>query len=479
MRNIAVKILFLNVLSTNNQPKRLQMKNKNNLTIFWSFFIVLLLIFETNLLPQQKQYNVKHPDWSYNQTIYEVNLRQYSVEGTFKAFEKDLPRLKEMGVGIIWLMPIHPIGELNRKGTLGSQYSVKDYFAINPEFGTAEDFRSLVKKTHELGMYLIIDWVANHCAWDNKLLEEHPEWFTKNAEGKFVPPVEDWQDVVDFDYDNKNLWKYMTEALKFWVHEYDIDGFRCDVAGMMPTEFWNQARAELDEIKPVFMLAEWETPEMHEKAFDMTYSWGDYDIFNSIVKKEKNAADLFEFYENEKLAYPKNAFRMRFTSNHDKNSWEGSEFERLGKAAETFAVLTVMVPGMPLIYNGQEAGLNKRLEFFEKDPIEWKEHKFTDLYSKLFHLKMNSSALQNGERGAQIVEVHSSEDETIFSFLRQDDREKIFAVFNLSDKVRTFNLNSSVLSGNYKNFFTDEKMSFDNNVNLSLEKWGYRIFIQD
>ena len=265
--------------------------------------IVILTLYISPLLPQQMLSEVKHPEWSYNKVIYEVNLRQYSAEGTFKAFEKDLPRLKELGVGIIWLMPINPIGVLKRKGTLGSPYSLKDYFGINPEFGNAEDFRSLVKKTHEIGMYLIIDWVANHCAWDNKLLEEHPDWFTKNSEGKYIPPVEDWQDVVDFNYDNKDLWEYMTEALKFWVREYDIDGFRCDVAGMMPTEFWNQARVELDAIKPVFMLAEWETSELHEKAFDMTYSWSDYDIFNQIAKKEKNAEDLTEFYEKEKWFY--------------------------------------------------------------------------------------------------------------------------------------------------------------------------------
>ena len=450
-------------------------------------YISITIIFTFTLLPavgcsavsQLKESKVKHPEWSYNQTIYEVNVRQYSAEGTFKAFEKDLPRLKELGVGIIWLMPINPIGVLKRKGTLGSPYSVKDYFGINPEFGNAEDFRSLVKKTHEIGMYLIIDWVANHCAWDNKLLEEHPDWFTKNSEGKYIPPVEDWQDVVDFNYDNKDLWKYMTEALKFWVREYDIDGFRCDVAGMMPTEFWNQARVELDAIKPVFMLAEWETPELHEKAFDMTYSWSDYDIFNQIVKKEKNVEYLIEFYEKEKIKYPKNAFRMRFTSNHDKNAWEGTEFERLGDAAEPFAVLTHLIPGMPLIYNGQESGLNKRLEFFEKDPIEWKEHKFVDLYKKLFHLKMNNTLLQNGERGAEIKKVNSSDNKSIFAFTRSNDNATIFAIFNLSDETKTFTLYSENLTGEYKDFFSGENEQLTQNPEFSLKPWYYKIFVKD
>jgi len=443
------------------------------------FFLMWLTSWDNQSFAQQTKYQVNHPEWSYNQTIYEVNLRQYSEEGTFKAFEKDLPRLKKMGAGIIWLMPINPIGELNRKGTLGSPYSVKDYYAINPEFGNADDFKTLVNKTHELGMYLIIDWVANHCAWDNKLTEEHPDWFTKDSVGKFIPPVADWADVIDFNYDNKELWQYMTDALKFWVQEYDIDGFRCDVAGMIPIEFWNQARVELDKIKPVFMLAEWETPEMHEKAFDMTYSWVLSKIFNGIIKKENNAEDIFNFLEEEKTLYPKNAFRMRFTSNHDINAWDGTVFERLGDAAETFAVLTTVIPGMPLIYNGQEAGMSKRLEFFEKDPIDWKEHKFTDIYSKLFQLKLNNPALKNGQRGAMLLKVNSSDDKSVFAFMRIAGDEKVLAVFNLSDSAKTFTLYQSDLPGNFIDFFTGDRKSLSNNINISLGQWGYNIFVKD
>lgn len=454
------------------------MKHITKISITIIFTITLLTAVGCSSATQLKESKVKHPEWSYNQTIYEVNVRQYSAEGTFKAFERDLPRLKEMGVGIVWLMPIHPIGELNRKGTLGSQYSVKDFLAINPEFGTESDFRSLVNRTHELGMYLIIDWVANHCAWDNKLLEEHPDWFTKNAEGKFIPPVDDWTDVVDFNYDNKELWLYMTDALKFWVREYNIDGFRCDVAGMVPTEFWNQARAELDKIKPVFMLAEWETPEMHEKAFDMTYSWYLFKIFNSIAKGEKNAGDIIKYLEVEKSQYPQNAFRMRFTSNHDENTWNGTEFERLGDAAETFAALTVVIPGMPLVYNGQEAAMNKRLKFFEKDPIEWKEHKFAGIYSKLFNWKMRSSVLQNGERGADLEIINSSDKENILAFVRRNDEEKILAVFNLSDKAQSFTLNDKLIKGNYRNFFSGEETTFNEKESIMLDGWGYKIFIR-
>lgn len=222
----------------------------------------------------QKYVELKHPEWSKNSTIYEVNVRQYTPEGTFKAFETHLPRLKKMGIDIIWLMPIHPIGEKNRKGSLGSEYSVKDYYAINPEYGTMDDFKDLVRKIHSMGMYVIVDWVGNHSAWDNKLAQEHPEWYTKTVDGKFQPtPWYDWSDVIDFDYDQPAMRKYMTESMKYWVAEADIDGYRCDVGGFIPVDFWENVRAELDEIKPVFMLAEWESRDLHRKAFDMTYSW--------------------------------------------------------------------------------------------------------------------------------------------------------------------------------------------------------------
>jgi glycosidase len=262
------------------------------------------------------------------------------------------------------------------------------------------------------------------------------------------------------------------------VQEYNIDGFRCDVAGMVPTEFWNQAREELDQIKPLFMLAEWETPEMHEEAFDMTYSWDLYKIFNSIVKKEKNAEDVVKYFTVEKSLYPKNAFRMRFTSNHDENTWNGTEFERLGDAVETFAVLTAVIPGMPLLYNGQEAGLNKRLQFFEKDPIEWKEHKFAGIYSKLFNWKMQSSVLQNGERGAELEIINSSDTENILAFVRRNDEEKILAVFNLSDKAQSFALNDKLIKGIYRNFFSGEETTFNEKESIMLDDWGYKIFIR-
>lgn len=417
------------------------------------------------------------PDWSYNKAIYEVNVRQYTDEGNFKAFEKHLPKLKELGADILWLMPIHPIGEKNRKGTLGSYYSVKDYKAVNPEFGTVEEFKSLVKMIHKMGMFVIIDWVANHTAWDHKWIEEHPEFYTKDSMGNIIPPNPDWTDVADLNFENKELWSEMIEALKFWVEECDIDGYRCDVAGMVPIEFWVKARTELDKIKPVFMLAEWDTPEVHQ-VFDMTYDWKLHDILNGIATEEKTVNDLINHLNKNEEMFPPNAFRMQFTSNHDKNSWNGTEYERLGDGVEAFAVLTCLIPDMPLVYTGQEAGNNKRLSFFEKDLVEWKENKLFTIYSKLFQLKKDNKALQNGNRGGELDYIKSSKGENIFAFSRSAEKDKILAIFNLSNDVLEFDLTGESLQGNYKNFFTGKLESFSAVESFKLNPWEYRVYIK-
>ncbi len=444
---------------------------------FLLFAVIVLSFFNSNCsVAQQVTSKVIHPGWCYDKSIYELNIRQFSEEGTFAAVEKELPRLKEMGFGIIWLMPIHPIGEKNRKGTLGSYYSVKDYLDVNPEFGTKEDFRSLVNKIHELGMYVIIDWVANHTAWDNPLTESNPGWFTKDASGNFIPPVDDWSDVIDLNYDNRELWDYKISALKYWVQEFNIDGYRCDVAGMVPVEFWNEARNQLDNIKPVFMLAEDEGVIMHEKAFDMTYAWEFHKIMNSIAKGEKNVSHIISYFEREQKRFPPEAFRMHFTSNHDENTWNGTEFERLGDAAETFAALTFVIPGMPLVYNGQEAGMDKRLQFFEKDPIDWREHPFNDLYTNLINLKTSNPALHNGERGGDMIILNNSEPESVFSFMRTKDDSKVFALFNLTPGTVTVSIPGEIISGNFKEFPAGNEHLFEGVAAFTLDGWEYKIF---
>jgi cyclomaltodextrinase len=439
------------------------------------YFLLKAFLFISLISLSVTAQDFRPPEWSYDKAIYEVNVRQYTEEGNFKAFEKHLPRLKELGAEILWLMPIHPIGEKNRKGTLGSYYSVKDYKAVNPEFGTLDEFKSLVKMVHKMGMYVIIDWVANHTAWDSRWIEEHPEFYTQDSLGNIISPNPDWTDVADLNFDNKELWSEMIDALKFWVEECDIDGYRCDVAGMVPTEFWIEARTELEKIKNVFMLAEWDTPEVH-LVFDMTYDWDLHHILNGIVKDEKTAIDLIEHLNENEEDFPANAFRMQFTSNHDENSWNGTEFERLGDGVETFAVLTCLIPDMPLIYSGQEAGNNKRLSFFEKDLVEWKEDKLFEKYSKLFQLKKNNKALRNGEQGGEINYIESSDEENTFAFTRSSEKDKILAIFNLSNKPVEVELTAETLQGNYKNYFTGKLESFSIKESFNLQPWEYRVY---
>lgn len=424
---------------------------------------------------------VSHPEWSWNASIYEVNVRQYTSEGTFEAFARHLPRLKAMGATILWFMPIHPIGELKRKGTLGSYYSVKDYYGINPEFGTLEDFKKLVGEIHEAGMYVIIDWVSNHCAWDNPLVSEHPDWFTRDAGGNLVSPVPDWSDVVDFDYSNRDLWDYMIRAMRFWVEEVGVDGFRCDVAGMVPLEYWEAARRELERIKPVFMLAEWEAPEAHRVAFDATYGWKFYHLMLKVAKGVLPASAIGEYLERESASFPPDAYRLYFTSNHDENSWNGSAQERFGAAATAFAVLSLTLDGIPLIYGGQEAGLDRRLAFFEKDEIGWREHELAQVYTRLLHLKQANPALWNGLKGARAQWIHTSDDRHIFAFIRRKDDGKVLVIVNLSDREIEVTLEGKSYVGSYWQVLPinpGANITFAGNDVVSIEPWGYRVYAQ-
>ena len=432
----------------------------------------------TNPYQPQPYVKLRHPEWSKNATIYQINTRQFTPEGTFRAAEKHLPRLRDLGAVILWLMPIHEIGIVNRKGTLGSPYSVKDYYSVNSEFGTLEDFKHFVKVAHELGMYVIIDWVANHTAWDNNLVTEHPEWYVRDWKGDFRPtPWWDWPDIIDLDYQHAELRKYMTDALKYWVSETDIDGYRCDVAGFVPTDFWANARKELDAIKPVFMLAEWESRDLHEEAFDMTYAWSWYDVVHLITAGKADLSTLLVYYSWNEKAYPPDCFRMTFVSNHDKNSWEGTEFEQFGDGLEAAIVLSVIGDGLPLIYNGQEAGNTRRLEFFERDPILWREHHLGDFYRKLFALKKANTALWNGKWGATMIQVVNSSPHCVLSFVRQNERDKVFAVINFSGSAQVLTFNERLHHGKYTDYFSREQVQLANSSTLELEPWGYRVYV--
>lgn len=421
-------------------------------------------------------FQVHHADWVYNATIYEVNVRQYTPEGTFKAFESHLPRLKELGVEILWFMPIHPIGEVNRKGTLGSYYSVKDYYGINPEFGTLDDFKSVVAKAHELGMKVIIDIVANHTSHDAVLVKEHPDWYVRDSSGNFVSPF-DWTDVIKLDYTKQELRKYMIDMLKYWIKDVDLDGFRCDVAAEVPVDFWNEARAELNQLKPVFMLAEASTVELQKFAFDADYDWELHHTLNAIAQGKKNVNDLEQYLLKKYATYPKNTIKMNFITNHDENSWSGTEFERMGEAAKTMAALTFVVDGIPLIYTGQEVGFNRRLKFFDKDEVSWNDSlNLFPFYKKLVDLKKSMPVLAAGERGADIFRVKSTADSAVFAFTRKNEGQTLFAIFNLSPNQQVVTLSGNEYAGSYTNILTGETVAFQGDQKINLKPWDYYIY---
>lgn len=429
---------------------------------------------------QPKPYvHVQHPAWARSATLYQINTRQFTPEGTFKAAETQLPRLKELGVGILWLMPIHPIGEINRKGSLGSPYAVKDYLAVNPEFGTLADFKRFVATAHSLGLKVILDWVGNHTAWDNVLVKQHPDWYDRDEGGNFRPtPWYDWDDIIDLDYDQPGLRRYMTNAMRYWVRDVGVDGYRVDAAGLSPLDYWEQTAKELRAIKPVFLLAEWESRDLHARAFDATYAWTWWDTMKLIAEGRADATALHPYYAWNRKFYPREAYRLLYTTNHDKNAWEGTEHEIFGAGAEAATVLSFISEGMPLVYNGQEAGNRKRLAFFERDPIAWKEAPEGELLKRLIALKKRNTALWNGADGAVMEPVANSAPKQVFSFVRGNGRDKVLAVFNLSAKPTDVTLKGRHHAGRYLDFNGGAEVKLDSNATLSLPAWGWRVLVQ-
>lgn len=405
--------------------------------------------------------SVKHPEWSRNAVIYEVNLRQYTDSGSVSAFAQHLPRLKELGVDILWMMPVHPISKKDRKGTLGSYYAVADYTALNPEFGTLDQFKDMVRKAHAQGMKVILDWVPNHSGRDNKWITEHPDWYKKNSLGNMVG-LYDWTDVYVFDYSNPEMRKGMIDAMKFWLTEVDVDGFRCDVAGEVPTDFWDEARPELENAKPgIFMLAEASKPELQKNGFDMGYNWPMKDLFSEIAATsgqytfkgadgkvrefpEKHAADIFALLDSQAKEYPKDTYLMNMVTNHDLNSWEGTEFERLGNLTDAFAVLSYTLPGMPLIYTGQETGMNRALKFFDKDkaPLWEPRNEYFTFYKRLNNLKHGQEALAAGLEGGEVERIEAGSKDVI-AFSRKKNASRVITIANLGASEATLDFGSN------------------------------------
>lgn len=447
------------------------------------FILPLLILALISCQPQAKKTTETNytgpniPEWSTNAVMYEVNVRQYTPEGTFKAFESSLPRLKELGVDILWFMPIYPISEKNRKGKLGSYYSVADYEAVNPEFGTLDDFKALVNKAHEMGFKVLLDWVGNHTGWDNKWITEHKDWYTQDSLGNVIAPDPDWTDVADLNYNNQDMRKAMLHALKFWVKEANIDGYRCDYAGGVPTDFWETARASLDSIKPVYMLAEnQDKMDLLNKAFNSNYGWDFFHLMNEVAQGKKTALDMDSSLVRTQKTYPIGRYPLEFTSNHDENSWNGTVRERLGDAVKTMAVLSFTVPGMPLIYSGQEAGLNKRLKFFEKDTINWSDLSMQQFYEELIKLKKGDEALWNGMAGGPIQIITASDPAKILAFSREKDGNRVVAVFNLSAEPADATIDLPK-SGRYKEYFSGDEVKLKKGTPIKLDKWGYKIFV--
>lgn len=421
----------------------------------------------------------QHAEWTKNATLYQINTRQFTPEGTFRAAAAQLPRLKALGVDIIWLMPIHPIGKVNRKGSLGSPYAIADFRQVNPEFGTMDDFKQFVRMAHQLGLHVILDWVGNHTAWDNVLRTTHPEWYTRDEAGNPHPtPWYDWDDIIDLDYNQPGLRRYMSETMRFWVKDIGVDGYRVDAAGLIPLDFWEQVSQQLRAIKPVFMLAEWESRDMHAKAFDATYAWSWWDAVHNITAGKADATSLYTYYAWNEKFYPKQAYRLIYTSNHDKNSWDGTEFELFGAGVDNAIVFSFISQGMPLIYNGQEAGNQKRLAFFERDPIEWKESPYAQLYQRLIALKKQHSALWNGEYGATMEQVLNNAPKALFSFVRQNPHDKVFAVFNFSAQSQHASFSKTKHFGRYQDFQTGQTIEIDANSSFDMAPWSYRLFVK-
>jgi alpha-amylase len=421
----------------------------------------------------------KKADWIFNTDVYEVNLRQYSSEGTINAFVKELPRLKDMGVSTLWFMPLTPIAEKNRKGGLGSQYACSDYTSVSPEYGTLDDFKSFVDLAHEMGFKVIIDWVANHTGWDHVWTVSHPEYYKMDEATNDFKKASGMDDIIELDYNNPALRKAVIDAMQFWVDECDIDGFRCDLAFWVQLDFWMEARAALEKIKTLFWLAESDPIEnpLYYQAFDACYTWTWMHKTAEFYKSGQNKRMLDEVLQQyNRMAANDNLF-LWFTSNHDENTWNGTEYEKYGDAAEVLAVFSFTWNGIPLIYSGQELPNHKRLLFFDKDVIEWTGHYAKhDFYKTLLHLHKNNPALRAGDRIAGTHILNSNAGDAVMTYLRRKGESEVLVILNFSRHAIDYVLADDQPGGIFKNVFTGEQLQVQFNSRFELKPWQYLVF---
>ena len=415
--------------------------------------------------------------------LYEANIRQYSVEGSFNAFAEDLPKLKKMGVKIIWLMPINPVSTTKSKGPLGSYYAVSNYTKVNPEFGTLKDFKSLVNKAHQLGMYVILDWVPGHTGWDHVWIKENSDYYLKNRKGEIIDPIDfrtgksfGWTDVADLNYKNMQMREALRKAMVYWVEETNIDGYRIDQAYAVPQEFYNKTFAILKRIKPLFLLAE--TDIYHPggldlvKKFDASYDWPGHHLSKKVAQGQKNALNYSRHIERTIKRYGPENIVVNFVSNHDENSWNGTIEESYGKAAYAFMALNYTIPGMPLVYSGQEYDLNKRLHFFEKDSFPKVSGKTMEFLQQLGALKNNHKALTSGLSGGSFRRLLNSKNDQILAFERERDGDTIVFIANLSKDYAQFTL---PYEGNFKRFQDFKNKRLSSSYQYDMKPWEFWI----
>jgi glycosidase len=437
------------------------------------------------LLPAQQVAQISHPAWSRSSVLYEVNIRQYTPQGTLAAFERQLPRLDSLGVDVLWLMPVQPIGVKNRKGPLGSYYSVRNYTAVNPEYGTAADFRRLVDDVHRRRKHVILDWVPNHSSFDNVWVTQHPDWYLHKADGSIMNARDnedhetDWTDVAELDYSKPAMRAAMIAAMRWWVDSMHVDGFRCDVAGGVPMDFWMEARRALAASRPdLFMLAEAEGPKFHA-AFDATYGWELHHLLNEIAQAKKPTTDLDAYLARERRTYPPGADRMYFTSNHDENSWNGTEFERMGQNhLPAFVLAATLQHSLPLLYTGQEVSLSKRLRFFEKDTVDWRGPSLAQFYRAMFALKHENHALWNGAEGGEQIKLETNGGARVYALTRTRGANTVLVALNFASSPARISYSGLSHPGAYTDWFTKSRASLGTAGILAIPANGYRVLVQ-
>jgi glycosidase len=479
-------------------------RHKKLLPVF-SFVVLLFLVFTTGCSKIQKAAEdadstivvtdeVRFPEKAKAMSIYEVNIRQHTAAGTFKAFQEHLPKLKELGADILWIMPIQPIGKKNRKGKLGSYYSISDYKSVNPEFGSLDDFRALVGTAHASGFQVILDWVPNHTAWDHAWMKDHLQYYMTDSAAKVVGKQlgldtryykksgtgnlvyeSEWNDIALLNLYNPETRAAMIDAMQFWITETDIDGFRMDHAGHeIPLFFWEEATASLNPLKDLFWLAEWDEPRMHI-AFHATYDWGLLHLTEKVARGDASAEDLHEHIMLDVAKYGQGAFRLNMINNHDENAWAGTVKERYGKGEKAFAVFSFLAYGVPVMYSGQEAGLDRRLKFFDKDSISWSDpEKYFPFYQKLNQLKDENMALHNGTYGGMPEKIEDG-NKDVFSFRRTKENNVVIGLINMSGKSQTIKLTNKDFPGTLNDVFTNRKISAGE---IELQPWEYLAFVK-